>query len=149
MREGKDITLIGLSYMSIECMRAAEYLKERGISAEVIDPVWLAPLDIDSIINSVKKTENLLIVDNDWLPFGASAEIIAQVQLALQKSSKLCKFDRLGYAFSTCPTTPSLEKGFYPSARTIASKAFALLNESEWIPDEKPELEEREFKGPF
>ncbi|HEY3788418.1 MAG TPA: transketolase C-terminal domain-containing protein, partial [Urbifossiella sp.] len=48
-RAGDDITLVGISFMQVECLRAAKYLEGIGINAEVIDPIWLSPLDIDTI----------------------------------------------------------------------------------------------------
>ena len=56
---GNDITLVGISNMVPECLRARELLVEKGISVEVIDPIWLMPLDMGSILNSVVKTEYL------------------------------------------------------------------------------------------
>src|SRR5205823_7970314 len=47
---GEDVTLVGISYMQMECLRARHYLEEVGIRAEVIDPIWLSPLDIDTIV---------------------------------------------------------------------------------------------------
>src|SRR5256884_1780797 len=66
LAEGKDVTLVGVSYMAVECMRAQKHLAEVGIDAEVIDPVSLNPLDIDTIIASVKKTGRLIVVDSGW-----------------------------------------------------------------------------------
>ena len=60
-------------------MEAAEQLAQEGISVEVIDPRTLAPLDIDTILASVHKTGRLLVVDEDFAPCGAGAEIAAQV----------------------------------------------------------------------
>jgi len=76
---GEEITVVGISNMLVECLRAHEILTDVGIRAEVIDPVSLVPLDIDTIVNSVKKTGRLLVVDNAWTNCGASAEIIARV----------------------------------------------------------------------
>src|SRR3990170_7876371 len=50
LAQGEDITLVGISYMLLECLRARDYLAAAGIEAEVIDPVWLSPLDIDTIV---------------------------------------------------------------------------------------------------
>ena len=63
MREGSDVTIVGLSYMSLESLRAAELLADRGISAEVIDLRSLRPLDEETILTSVRKTGNLLMAD--------------------------------------------------------------------------------------
>src|SRR5215471_9183728 len=59
--EGDAITIVGISNMLVECLRAHELLAEVGIHAEVIDPIWLVPLDIDTIIESVRKTGRLLV----------------------------------------------------------------------------------------
>ena len=147
---GEDITLVGISFMQVECLRARHYLQDAGIGAEVIDPIWLSPLDIETIVASVEKTGRLLVVDTAWLSCGASAEIIAQVAERLQGVRDL-SLKRLGFAPVTCPTTPALEKVFYPDAQTIAAAARDLVEGSPtgWVPEERPELRNIEFKGPF
>ena len=60
---GDDVTLVGISCMQMECLRAARYLADVGIAAEVIDPIWLSPLDTDTVAESVEKTGRLLVVD--------------------------------------------------------------------------------------
>ncbi len=147
---GKDITLVGVSHAAVECMRARNTLEQIGISAEVIDPIWLSPLDIETIGESVKKTGSLIVVDSGWTFSGASAEIVTAVGEYLQ-GKKIFKFLRMGFANVPCPTTKKLETLFYPNASTIASNAHALMrpDEAKWIPDhiESPEI--MEFKGPF
>ena len=76
---GDDITIVGISNMLVECLRAHELLADIGIDAEVIDPISLVPLDIDTIVQSVRRTGRLLVVDNAWTNCGASAEIVARV----------------------------------------------------------------------
>ncbi len=75
---GNDITLVGISNMVMECLRARELLAEVGISAAVVDPVWLTPLDMATIEASAEHTGRLLVVDTAWTTCGASAEIIAR-----------------------------------------------------------------------
>jgi pyruvate/2-oxoglutarate/acetoin dehydrogenase E1 component len=147
---GTDVTLVGLSYMQVECQRARHYLEDAGVSAEVIDPIWLAPLDIDTIVESARRTGKLCVVDNGWMTCGASAEIIAAVTERLQGSREL-KVLRLGFAPVPCPTTPTLEDRFYPNARTIASAALDLVRggAQNWLPAERADLKSIEFKGPF
>lgn len=146
--EGKDVTIVGISYMHLESMRAQRYLADRGISAEVIDPIWLSPLDTDTIIESVKKTGHLVVVDNGWTTCGGGAEIVAAV---CEKMGSNFKVHRMGFAPVTCPPTPTLEYLFYPNARTIAAAAYDLLKGGPqgWLPEERPELKEIDFKGPF
>lgn len=148
--KGKDITLVGISYMQLECQRARFYLQQVGIEAEVIDPIWLSPLNLDTIVESVRKTGRLIVVDNDWITCGVSSEIVSQVVERLQ--GKRILVQRMGFAPVTCPPTPPLEKFFYPSAMTIAQKAYDLIkgkDDTDWIPAERKNLEEIEFKGPF
>src|SRR5262249_10251693 len=136
---GEDITLVGISQMQVECLRAARYLDDIGISAEVIDPVWLSPLDIETVTDSVERTGRLLVVDTAWLCCGASPEIVAQVAERLQGVRDL-RLQRLGFAPVPCPTTPPLEDLFYPNARTIAAAANDLVagRATGWLPEECP-----------
>lgn len=147
---GEDITLVGISYMQIECLRAQRYLEDVGIRAEVIDPIWLSPLDIDSIAQSVRKTGRLCVVDNGWTTCGASAEIVAQITERLQGERDV-RVKRMGFAPVTCPTTPNLEAEFYPNGRKIAAAAFDLVKGGAkgWFPPEREDLKDIEFKGPF
>jgi pyruvate/2-oxoglutarate/acetoin dehydrogenase E1 component len=147
---GEDVTLVGVSHMLVECLRAQRYLESVGVRAEVIDPIWLNPLDIDTIVASVQKTGRLCVVDNGWITCGASAEIVAQVAERLNGERRI-RLRRLGFAPVTCPPTPSLEERFYPDARTIASAAFDLVAENSdgWMPEERADLKELAFTGPF
>jgi len=147
---GADVTLVGISYMQVECLRARSYLESAGIHAEVIDPIWLSPLDVDTIVESVRKTGRLCVVDNDWLTCGASAEIITLVLERLQGTVPV-RVRRMGYAPVTCPPTPTLEDRYYPNGKTIASAVYDLVKggQSGWAPQEKVELQEVQFKGPF
>lgn len=148
--KGSDITLVGISYMVVECLRAQRYLDGVGISAEVIDPVSLSPLDTDAFVASVKKTGRLLVVDSGWMMCGASAEILTQVAERLQGQPHV-RWQRMGFAPVTCPTTRNLESLFYPNAQTVASAAFTMVhdNRKSWAPvfAEAPEI--LEFRGPF
>jgi len=76
-REGSDVTIIATLYMVHKALNAAEKLEEEGISAEVVDPRTLVPLDKETIINSVKKTGRVVIVTEDCRTAGVSAEIAA------------------------------------------------------------------------
>jgi pyruvate dehydrogenase E1 component beta subunit len=149
MHEGKDVTIVGVSHMVIEALRASHYLEKAGISAEVIDPIWLAPLDMDLIIESVRKTGRLLVVDNAWLNCGASAEILTRVMEALP--GKPLSMARMGFAPTPCPTTKPLENLFYPNGKTIAEAAYRLIDPKGKIdlPADHEIKEVDEFKGPF
>ncbi len=150
MREGKDITIVAISHMVIEALRASHILEKVGVEAEIIDPISLRPLDIELILKSVKKTGRLLVVDNAWLNCGAGAEIITQVVEAMP--GKAIPIARMGFADTPCPTTKSLENLFYPNAETISTKVLNLTNtkaDISKIVKDKTVTEIDEFKGPF
>ncbi len=81
-REGQDITLAAYGRMVYTSLEAAERLAERGVEAEVIDLRTLQPLDTDTIIQSVEKTNRVVIVEENWRTGGFSAEIASTVQEA-------------------------------------------------------------------
>lgn len=148
--EGEDITLVGISYMVVECMRAQKILSEVGINVEVIDPISLSPLDMETICTSVLKTKRLIVVDCAWTACGASSEIIARVAEKIQSTNPV-QLARIGFEPVVCPTTQNLENLFYPDAKKIAKKAYEMIygNAVNWEPrqDEAPEI--IEFRGPF
>jgi acetoin:2,6-dichlorophenolindophenol oxidoreductase subunit beta len=152
VRSGSDVTLLGISNMVMECLRSAELLEEIGISAEVVDPISLAPLDIDTILDSAIRTKRLIIVDNAWTACGASAEILSQVIERAGPNSGI-EVRRMGFAPTPCPTTPLLEDEFYPNPATIGSAAFEMVRprDAKWTPDpERTQLAyQKQFKGPF
>lgn len=79
-RQGTDVTLVGYNKMTLEAEKAAEELAKEGIDAEVIDLRTIRPMDYDTIIQSVQKTNRLVVVDEGW-PFGSvSAEVSYMVQ---------------------------------------------------------------------
>jgi pyruvate/2-oxoglutarate/acetoin dehydrogenase E1 component len=147
---GADVTLVGISSMQTECLGAHRYLQEIGIAAEVIDPIWLSPLDLDTITESVERTGRLLVVDNGWVCCGAGAEIVAGVAERLMAVRDV-RVRRMGFAPVPCPTTPVLEELFYPNARTIAGAARDLVEGAStgWVPEPCPEFPKIEFRGPF
>jgi pyruvate/2-oxoglutarate/acetoin dehydrogenase E1 component len=150
--QGDDVTIVGISNMLVEALRAAELLADAGIRAEVIDPISLVPLDIDTIVESVRRTGRLLVVDNAWTSCGASAEIVARV-VEQVSNGKPIQVQRMGYAPTTCPTTPVLEREFYPDPSKIAQAAYAMVRSGagSWQPDAKAaELAyQMKFRGPF
>ena len=147
LAEGTDVTLVGVSWMAVECLRARAYLKQRGISAEVIDPVSLSPLDMNTIERSAARTGKVVVVDNAWMTCGASAEILARLA---ESDIGPIQTLRMGFAPTTCPTTRVLEDRFYPTGRSIAQLVNTRLGGSEdWTPDEETFADNLEFKGPF
>lgn len=78
-REGKDITLVAYSRMVPICLSAAEVLAKEGIEAEVIDLRTLRPLDMEPVLESVRKTNRALVVSEDWRSYGIGAEVAARI----------------------------------------------------------------------
>ena len=79
LKGGKDVTLVGISRMSLVCMEAAEALAREGTDAEVIDLLSISPIDFDLIIESVRKTHRLVIVDEDTPRANVASDIAATV----------------------------------------------------------------------
>ena len=149
LTHGGDITVVGVSNMVMECLRAQEMLSGEGIHAEVIDPVWLSPLDADTIVASVERTGRLLVVDNAWLNCGAGAEIVARVS---ERIARPIQVSRMGFAPTTCPPSPAIEHEFYPNPATIALRIHEMVRPgAAWTPDEeKARLAYQvHFRGPF
>jgi len=147
---GRDITIVGISHSAIECMRARDALATVGIDAEVIDPLSLSPLDVETLASSVARTGRLLVVDTAWTACGASAEIVAAVGEALGGQAAF-RYRRMGFAPVVCPTAKSLERLFYPNAQTIAQAAYELVtgDKDGWKPEAISAPEILQFRGPF
>ncbi len=147
---GDDVTIVGVSHAAIECLRAREALAFAGVQAEIIDPVSLSPLDVETLAASVAKTGRLLVVDSGWTFCGASAEIVASVGEALGGRQPF-SFQRMGFAPVVCPTTKSLENLYYPTAESIARAAYRLVRgaDADWRPGEITAPEILQFRGPF
>jgi pyruvate dehydrogenase E1 component beta subunit len=80
-RDGDDVTIVGISRMAITALKAADILsKDHEIEAEVIDPRTLRPLDLDTILESVRKTNRVVIVEEGWPHGGVGANLAALIQ---------------------------------------------------------------------
>lgn len=126
VREGKDITLVATSWMVHESLVAAEKLAERGIEAEIVDPRSLVPLDMETIVESVKKTHRVVVVHEAVRFGGIGGEIASQITEEA--------FDyldgpplRIGAPSSPVPYSPVLEKAWVPDADEIVATANTLV----------------------
>lgn len=79
VREGNDVTIVAFSIMVGKALKAAEELAEQGIDAEVIDLRTIRPLDVETIVESVKKTNRIVSVEEGWPYAGIGSEIAAQI----------------------------------------------------------------------
>ncbi|MEW6101515.1 MAG: alpha-ketoacid dehydrogenase subunit beta [Candidatus Omnitrophota bacterium] len=125
-KEGNDVTIIGISHMAVEAIRAAAELQKEGIDAEVIDLRTLKPLDTGIILESLKKTGRLIIADVGWKTGGVGAEIsaiAAECGFADLKAPIL----RIGCLDTPTPSSYVLEEEFYPGVDDIVQAARQLL----------------------
>ncbi len=127
VRPGKDITLVGISKMTWICTAAAEELAKSGIDAEVIDLLSISPIDYDHVIDSVRRTHRLVVVDEDTPICSMASEICSRVAEEA--------FDYLDAPPSrvTAPHTPvpysrALEANYMPNEARVISTVTALLN---------------------
>ena len=117
-RAGSDVTVVGITVMVQRALAAADVLAREGVSVEVIDPRTLAPLDLDTILESVHKTGRLLIADESYGPCGIGAEIAAQV--ADRGFDDLdAPIRRLNGLHTPIPYSPPLEKAVVPDVDAV------------------------------
>jgi pyruvate dehydrogenase E1 component beta subunit len=126
-RVGRDVTLIAYSRMAIEALAAAEQLEGEGIDCEVIDLRTVSPVDIATVLASVRKTNRVVVVHEAVRSGGLGAELAAQVQEHA--------FDyldapvaRVGAPFAPVPFSPALESAYVPDAETIAVQIRETLD---------------------
>ncbi|MEO1982797.1 MAG: dehydrogenase E1 component subunit alpha/beta [Fuerstiella sp.] len=128
MREGTDITVVGIALMVHKVLQAAEQMEADGVSVEVIDPRTVSPLDTDTILTSVAKTGRLLIVDEAFQPCSVGAEIAARI--VDQGFDELdAPIKRLNGAFTPTPYSPTLEAAVVPHVEDIVKEIKQLLRE--------------------
>ncbi len=125
VREGKDITIIAYGLMVHTALKAAEELEKSGVSAEVIDLRTLLPLDIDTIVESIKKTNRAIVVQEAQKTSGAAAEIIAQINekaiLHLEAPVLRCAGPDTVYPFA------QIEDAWLPTPARIVKTANQVL----------------------
>ncbi|HEX8997279.1 MAG TPA: alpha-ketoacid dehydrogenase subunit beta [Ktedonobacterales bacterium] len=125
-REGTDLTIVTVGMMVHRSLDAAKKLADEGISAEVLDLRTLVPLDREAIVNSVKKTHRLLVVDEDYRSYGMSAEVIATVaESALDYLDAPAR--RIAEPDVPIPYSRPLEQFVLPNAEKIATVARELM----------------------
>lgn len=126
LREGRDVTLVGVALTARTCLDAAAALETDGVDAEVVDLQSLSPLDERAILESVAKTGRAVIVDEDFPRCGIAADVAA---LIAEKA-----FDHLDAPVRTVTAPPApvpfsrpLEMAFIPSAARVREAALSLL----------------------
>ena len=127
LSRGTDVTLIGMSYTSVVCQEAEKILKEQGIDAEVVDMLSLSPFDEEIIIESVKKTNRVVIVDEDTPRASMASEFAAII------SDKAFDYLDAPVKRVTAPHTPvpynkNLEQAFMPDANDVVATVKSIIS---------------------
>ncbi len=125
-KPGSDVTIIGVSHMMTEAFNAAQDLEKEGISAEVLDPRTLRPLDEEIILKSVSKTGRVIIADVGWKTAGAGAEIAATI---VEKGFKYLKapIKRVSCPDLPTPAGYTLEEAFYRGSPDIIRAVHSIM----------------------
>jgi len=122
-QEGTDVTIVGFGPAAVEIKRAMPGIAEAGISAEIIDPRTVKPMPIDPIIESVRKTNRLLVVDHGHETLGTAAEIIARVAIAVPGA----KFARSTFPDAPPPGAREMIAWMTPDAPKIVEAAKHMV----------------------
>ncbi|MEQ8705843.1 MAG: pyruvate dehydrogenase complex E1 component subunit beta [Phaeodactylibacter sp.] len=125
-REGTDITFVSFNKMMLPTLEAAKALEAEGISAEVIDLRTIRPLDHATIVESVKKTNRLVVVDESWPFAGVSAEIAYEIQKYAFDYLD-APVTRVNAADTSLPYAPTLVDAYLPNADKIVKAAKEVL----------------------
>jgi len=156
VRPGKDLTLVSTSPMIIEAVKAIDFLKSNEnyyFTIELIDIRTLKPLDDEIIINSVKKTGKLLVLDSGYCTGGFAGEVIAKVTENAFAFLKVPP-QRITLPDVPTPTSPGLSQYYYPTYKDIVRKILEIFNIKETnhkFPEEKypHDVPDPSFTGPF
>lgn len=155
VEQGNDITIVSMSYLTIEAMRAMEGLKQQGISPELIDLRSIKPIDWETVEQSVKKTGRLLVLDSGATTGSISGEIIARIMESHFSDFKAAP-KRLAMPDIPEPTSYELTKEYYFGAKEIAEAAHAMVKKEDTsdiyqylIRSGHHDVPGEYFKGPF
>ena len=125
-RSGRDLTIVAYSNMVLTAQEAAEKLEKEGISVEIVDPRTLKPLDIHTIVASVKKTHRVIVVEEDWKTGGVGAEIGSQIYEHAFTALD-APIIRVAGKDTPMPYAKNLEHAAIPQVEDIIQAAINLL----------------------
>ena len=128
--EGSDITLVGSGYSTLLAMQASSELKKRGVSAEIVDLRVINPLNPNLIMDSVKKTGRLMVIDGSWRNCGLAGEIISSVVERLPLGALRAIPQRITLPDAPAPTSRVLEKVYYFSEHDITKACLRMITET-------------------
>jgi pyruvate dehydrogenase E1 component beta subunit len=119
-RPGRDVTLVTFGSMVPASLEAADNLAQEGVQIEVVDMRSLAPLDTQTVCESVGRTGRLVVAEPGWLRFGAAGEIIASVAESIGEQLKT-RPRRVTWPHTYAATSAPAERAFYPTADDVAA----------------------------
>jgi len=119
LKEGSDLTIVGVGYTVKKIIDSEPDISDLGINSEIIDLRLLNPIDFSLIIDSVKKTRRLVVVDGDWSSCGLASEIIASVLENLSPEILVSRPKRVTLVDAPAPTSKILEDDYYISCKDI------------------------------
>lgn len=125
VRDGRDLTLITLSGTVAPAVLAAEAVAKSGIDVEVLDLRSVVPLDMVTVIESVRKTGRVLVVDEDYLSFGLSGEVITRL---VEAGVPLKSVKRLAVPDVPIPGAVTLERAVVPNADSIEATILEMVD---------------------
>tara|TARA_B100000315_G_C14011981_1_gene334912 strand:- start:8 stop:481 length:474 start_codon:yes stop_codon:yes gene_type:complete len=125
VKQGSDLTIVTLSAQVEQSLKVANKLKSNNINVEVIDLLSIVPMDIETICSSLSKTKRLLIIDEDYLSFGISGEIITRVIENLGINN-IKQIERIGNPDIPVPAAKSLEELTIPNLISIENKIIEM-----------------------
>jgi pyruvate dehydrogenase E1 component beta subunit len=128
-RPGTDVTLISYGRSVHESLAAAAALEDHGVSAEVVDLRTLVPLDVETVVESVRRTRRAVVVHDAVQFAGPGAEIVATVQ-AECFNELAAPIERVGARFVPTPAAAALEAQVYPSSARIVTAAQRTLQKA-------------------
>jgi len=118
-RQGKDVSVIACSRSVVDAMEAATELAKEGIDVEVVDIRSIAPLDVDTIVASVRKTGRMVAADETYEICGVASELITTVSIHAWSALKAAPV-RVARPMTPVPFSPPLEKAVAPGVSKIA-----------------------------
>ena len=156
VRPGRQATLVAFSFMVVEALLAAEALEEHGIEIEIVDARSVRPLDLPTIVASVRRTGVLIVADTAWKTGGVAGEVIAAVSEVAFEALVRAPL-RIALPDYPTPTSHHLVRDYYPDALFIARRVVAHLGLP--VPDaalvarlqrNTPcDIPQNNFRGPF
>jgi|TARA_B100000315_G_scaffold63336_1_gene57530 pyruvate dehydrogenase E1 component beta subunit len=149
-RPGQNLTIVAFSYMVKESMEAAEKLHEQGIDVEVVDPRCSSPLDMKTILDSVRKTRKVIVADTGWTSFGISAEITTRIYDACLSMLE-APVQRVALPDINTPCSSNLEQEFYPGVDDLVRTGMQLMGQhaGQDITIRSQSTQHSNFQGPF